>query len=460
MTDHLEEYLQDAAPVIEKDHRNLQRAALREVIKLSTEAVRPVQEQVESQHQAAIELVQARFAKAREKLDAGFQARKDTLEKSHQDRVEKIEAEYQIEMRALDDDADNKRSQLTSTAESRELRDSKHCEYETLLAGDIAEGAIAKHQQERQALKIAIPAAQRELEKLSKQADDALRRFRQPIPAEQQSEVDQAVDLQEKPHELRVRVEQCLKTLRNLTIPRLFVGVAPYVCIVVLSGAAVALAWTLGARYPAALPSFTVTGPIAALMTLTLTLLVGKILRRIAHSQVKTTYAAFRLAMDRAEKVLDRRHELALKELDELVQTAQDNRDAEVRQLQEQLAAAKADIANYLKTTLKQYSQEHRQAKSELDQRHLQRRQQVDRELARGQSELQEAHERDLHKIQGRLREEKAATQERYDSACLSLQERWQAGLACVEALLNDAARLDRTCRNRLNLTWAWISRW
>ena len=53
MQDHLETYLRDEAAVIDGDHTDLQRGALRELIKLSAESVEPAESQVEQQYQAA-----------------------------------------------------------------------------------------------------------------------------------------------------------------------------------------------------------------------------------------------------------------------------------------------------------------------------------------------------------------------------------------------------------------------
>ena len=61
MPDHLEEYLRDPPPEVGGEYLDVLRAALQEVLKLSTKSVRPAESQIERRYKRARDEAQERF---------------------------------------------------------------------------------------------------------------------------------------------------------------------------------------------------------------------------------------------------------------------------------------------------------------------------------------------------------------------------------------------------------------
>ncbi|KPK75857.1 MAG: hypothetical protein AMJ79_09425 [Phycisphaerae bacterium SM23_30] len=248
MTDYLEEYLRDEAPSIDTDHQNLQRNALKEVLRLTTEAVRPAETQIESTYHDAREKAQTGYNRNRKKIELRFETQKEAAQQQHQDRIEKIQAEYESDIKALEADAKIKRHRVISDAESLEQDAQKNHEYEVMLAENVADAALKRCQQDRQDIEEAVPAAKSRLDTLREHADDALRLYRQPLPSWEEVEVsdvgetDDVIATFRKQHEL---ARQHLDALYALKKPRLFIGIWPYFFSLLLCGAAVGLTWLL-----------------------------------------------------------------------------------------------------------------------------------------------------------------------------------------------------------------------
>ena len=77
-------------------------------------------------------------------------------------------------MNACRSKSDAQRDHLINTAEAREHDAKEHCQYEILMAENIADGIITKCRQERESMKIGVSTAMQHLQKLQEQADEVL----------------------------------------------------------------------------------------------------------------------------------------------------------------------------------------------------------------------------------------------------------------------------------------------
>jgi len=448
MTDYLEQYLQDATPVIDSDYRNLQRTMLREMIKLSAAVVAPAESQVESQYHTAKKVAEEKFGKAGEKIESRLQGHRDTARQQYQDRLEKIQTQYQSELNALEAETKTRRDNFISNAEALEQNAKKNCEYEVMLAETIADGTAIKTRKERHRVKATISAAKRGLETLREQGDMVLRQYRQPIPSYkedippndgQTDDPDATFRLQQK------LADQYLDKLCSLRVPRLFIGAFPFVSTTLLCGVVVGSAWLLSRMNALNLPSFFVTGPVVLLVTLVVVLLLGRTLWKIARSQVATVYESFRQAIAAANLAIEQYLKLSMEQLDQRVEAAIEKRDGEIHKAKEQFNTTKTDIAQRTKTSLEEIEQDYRQALCRLDDRRADQRQQADQEYQNGQPELHSEYKGSLSDVERRYQQEITDCQNRYDSDRSLLEKRWQVGLSCIEALLNKTADLDST---------------
>jgi hypothetical protein len=76
MPDHLEAYLQEAAPEIPEAYPELQRVMMQEVLKLSAEAAGPAEREVESAYRAARAKAEEGYEETRKNIEEGYRIRR------------------------------------------------------------------------------------------------------------------------------------------------------------------------------------------------------------------------------------------------------------------------------------------------------------------------------------------------------------------------------------------------
>ncbi len=448
ITNHLEDYLQDTAPVIDDDYRTLQQTALREVIKLSTETVRPVESQIESHYQSADKTAQAKSEEAGKKIESRFKIDSEADKRQYQDRLAEIQTKYESELNTLETDTKLKRDRIVGNGEAHEQEAKKNCEYELMLAETVADGALKRCQQERKEIEAAIPAARQRFETIQEQADMALRLYRQNIPPKQEKTEPADVEMINPVATFRKKQElalQQLNILNSLSIPRLFIGIRPFVYAVLLFGMAVGLMWLISYLNVLNLPSFYITGSAAFPASLAVILLLGKTLRTKAKTQINAAYEPLQKTISSTYVVLDQYLKLTLEELDQRKREAVEKRSDEVQKTQKQFDTIKAGIAKHREASLQQIEDTYKPARNRLDENRTHDLQQAEQEYQNRQQELRLEYDRNLLEIQQRYRQETSDCRDWYDSARGPLENRWREGLSRIETLLNQTANLGKS---------------
>ena len=446
ITDHLQTYLQDTAPVIGDDYRDLQRTALGEVLKLSTDAIGPVVLQIESRYQTAQKTARTKFEESEKEIKSRFQAESQEAQRQYQDHLAKIQSEYESELDTLETDTKVQRDRISSSAETHEQEAQKNCAYEMMLAETVADGASKKYLQERKEIEAAIPAAKRRLSSLSEQAEAVLRRYRYSIgPARENlepsdSEMYDPVGTFRKNRQL---AQQYLDTLSSLRVPSLFTGAWPLALSALPCGIAVGLMGLISYLNVLNLPSFYITAPVAFLVTLAVILLLGKKLWTKGRSQISTVYEPFRMIISNTQQVLDRHLKLTLEQLDRDTRQASEKHSSEEQKAKEQFDTIKGSVARRREASLGQIEDTYKSARQRLDQGRDHDRRQTQQAYQDRQQGLQIEYDQNLLAIQNRYRQETADCQNWYESLRGPLEKRWQQGLSCIEALLEKTAHLD-----------------
>ena len=182
ITNHLKEYLQDAAPAIDEDYRNLQRTALGEMIKLSAEVIRPVESQIESRYHTAKKTAQTKIEETRNEIESRFKTDSEEARRHNKDRLAEIDSKYEPKLNTLEVDMLAKRGRLAIQAKAHKKGAGKDCSYKVMLTETIADGNIKKCKEERHEIEAAVPTAKRGLDTILQRADTTLNLYRQHIP--------------------------------------------------------------------------------------------------------------------------------------------------------------------------------------------------------------------------------------------------------------------------------------
>jgi DNA segregation ATPase FtsK/SpoIIIE, S-DNA-T family len=453
MADHLEEYLQERPPIIDGDYRDLQRAAFREVIKLSEAAVCPSLSEIESQHETTETWARRQHEQMAQEIRSRFESDKDSARHQNEEHVSRIRTTFETSQSSLDHDRDMKRHTVNSSAEAREDKARAHHDYAVLMADSLGDAAMKRIEEQREEIKAAILIARRGLHSLQWQAEALLQLYRRSISARENGDIpipEPVADYGKYFCEQRDLARKHLGVLRGLKVCHLFVGLRPFVyagLIFVLAVLVMLPVSYLGGRF---LPPFYFSGPIAGLAALAITMIVGKALWKKSNLQVAAVYEPFRQAIALGLAGLEKHLETTLKDLDKRACETIKSRDEEKAKAKDQFAAATADIAQGREAAVQQIEEEYHDARIRIEQIRTDDLHRVEEERQLRQSQLQQRFEREMAEFQQHCEQEIRELEEKYSAARRRLGLRWEEGWSRIRMLLDHTAALDRS----LQVNW------
>ncbi len=180
MTDYLEEYLQEPAPPVIDEYRTLQRNALQEVIKLSSETVAPAVAQIESLYTKEQKIVEGRFEETKKEIESRFQIQSEETRQAYNNRLIEIETAYKAERKRLESIAKAGQNTIISKAEGKLQKVKRKCQEDILLAETERDATIQNAHRERQHIEKAVPAGKERLDEMSERAEQFLELYRCP----------------------------------------------------------------------------------------------------------------------------------------------------------------------------------------------------------------------------------------------------------------------------------------
>lgn len=448
MTDHLEKYLQEEIPEISKDHRNLQRMALAQALKLSKTAVEPVETEIETAFQSARSSTEKRYRQALEKIEAGYQADSESARQQYQQQKEEIRSACDAKLRGLEEQVKDNRDKISSSAEIHVTRSRKNCEYEVMMAETVEDGAMQKCKQERHEVERAIPAAKGQLDQTSDQVQQLLAHYHFSPPPWQDPIEPSEKEMSDPVKTFREKKEAAggyYHLLYNLTIPRLFIGIWPYFFLLLLCAIVVGLIWLLCRQKGYPLSTIGLMAGAGVLAALIGSFLGGKILWKKSRVQIARLYNQFQRVVMTGHVVLDRHLQLTLDELDRRVQQIHEKRKIEETRAREQFETVKANVAKRRDDSLAQMQQEYQAARQEIEESCRQELQKIEENYQTRQNQLQQEHDQQKQQLERQFQQDRENLQQQYEAAHRKLENRWQEGLSCMQAMLTDLEKLDHS---------------
>ncbi len=462
MNTHLHAYLQGPEPLPDGDHTSLQRQALDEVLHLSAAAVQPLEAQIESDYHTAREQAQERLTADQGRIEAEFQAQNQEGRHQYDGRLKTIRADYEAQLSTIKVDTQHGHNRVNQKAAELKAAAEKEYQDQIMVVDFVAEGAATKVRQQRLEAQAAVQAARQHLDTLRAQAEQLLRRYRQPVPPSDEQATSPA-DVCQHPAEADRRpadgsltnetgpvgpqthqalAEHHLKTLGRLFTAQLFAGVHPLLFAGGLLGTAAMLLGILyGLKIPG-FPSLVVTGPAALGLVVVLVGVGGSALWRRARNQVRREFRAFHEAWTAARTALDQQYQRTQQDLEQQARAALEQKESELRKARATLETATAQIAKQRQTSLQEVDERGRQTLVQLKKQRDEAIAETERQYRQQQSMLEERHRQDLAQVQARYDQEMAACENEYRTSRSALEQRWDSGLACIQAMLRDTADL------------------
>jgi len=454
MADHLSRYLSEDYPEVVPNYRQLQRIALNEVLKLSKDAVAPVQEQIESRFRLAKNQTDSSFQQQRQEVEADFQDSKSKLDQNNRQRTETFKTKHQTALNVLENKTQTTTDKIAIDAEARNRKYKKQLEYELIMADTVKDGALKKCQQERLETKTGMAKTRQYLQSLHDNTELILERYhfstgqdeQPPLPPEP-TEQDPAEAFRDQ----LATTRQHLERLSLLRLPGLFVDSSPYVLsfLICLTTVGSTLIWCQIQNLD--LSTLLVSGSTVLGATLCALLFIGLKLRKKGKVQTQEVYTAIKQAMANVSAALELRLKNALEELDNRKTEAVENHQTEVNKACGQHESGVTESNEKRQELLKKISAEHNSEQEKIIQQEQDQYEIIKQEYQASLRQLQQTHDKSLAAINHSFQQQRQDYQQKYDFAYEQLTERWQRGLTCIEALMKQTSKLD----NALLIDWS-----
>ena len=440
MLDHAQATTASTSLAADRTDRDLQRAALHELVMLSTECA-ATEAQLEHDRAAAIEQAKRDLEKSISAIEGDYETTRTSLQQKHQQRHAEASERYEADLSAfkLADKAGRQRADMDAEAAEHEIK--QKLDQAIWLAESLYDGTHARAHEDYRKAKEALKAHLEHLNAKEQETVDLIQRVAQRVPAVQRPpQPPLEGDAADTYATHTDAIDQHLATLSRLHVPSLFVGIRPYLIVAVaLILAAMIAQWQTG-QFPQRLAGLQTIQPqwreigIATGATFGGLLVLGLALWLLARSQVRRAYAPLRQSLDRARHAAQTIYENAKAERDHKLARASKKRDLEVHaakaKFEPMLSRARQNRDSAMRSIDGEYSRRITRIGSQRDQEHRA----ADEWLHEHLTGLARHRDDDLRTVRETHDERLRQIEQKYRHGREELQRRWQEGLQRISA--------------------------
>ncbi|HEX8524361.1 MAG TPA: FtsK/SpoIIIE domain-containing protein [Tepidisphaeraceae bacterium] len=436
------------APAHEPTRRDLQRAVLNDLVELATECSRREAE-LEQQYQAELEDHARKQQWAESELTRKFEQVKGEIQRRHDDKLAEIDQIYQRETHDTSEAARGEREQIDHAYETATHDVKDKVNKAVWLADSVLEGTQNQIRAELKKARESHGSQGEVLETKEQEALALLERYNVAIttaateepPA---TEVDKPAEAEKTEAEaqadvdrLTAEVQDRLDDLKSVTLPKLFVGIRPYLLMILILIAGGIAGQVAAAGVPVSFATIDWKPKeigIGLGSALVFGVLLGFLLNWLGKKHIRSAYEPFHQTLGEARAAVDRQLDAFKQQLQVKAHRAERKRSMEVMAVKQKYAPvldrAQDNRDRAMTTTMSDY--ERRMGKSE------QKKQQGAIDLARWReqklAELQARLEQEQASLKQRSQKMLAQAKQKYDDAKAALEHRWYDGLRKLQA--------------------------
>jgi len=437
MPDHPEDIPQNGPPPAGEAYKDLQRAALQDLIDLSPDVADAAEAEIERGYRAAKEAAEEDHDWATSRIERRGHRIVEVGQRDYQKGVERIRATFEVEENRLREMKKAARQRVADEADVAEARAKQTVDHDVWLADSVLEATKNQLVKELKKLKVTSTSQRASLRAMESTTRSLLADYRLAEPATPDRvgpEPDPANDAAATVQSCSDSARQHIASLGSLAIPRLFVGARPYAAVLLPTVAAVALVgWLTHAGVIGA--SFLVTGPIALVGSLAVLMGLGILLRRVARSQVRAVYVPLAEALSAARAAVERYRTQTTQRIEQRETDAARQRDNELQRARSTFRSTQADIAVRRKVAHIQAKDEYSRLIAEAEARRDGDRQTAEQWPRSDRPRIEERYRRYLASAQQRHERRMDDCRRRYQQQQDALRQRWETGLSRIETL-------------------------
>jgi len=448
-----------AEPVVRgpaSHYLEIQRLALQEVLNLSADSVAPTEAEIEQEYQRARQAAEKELAESAAKADARLQEKLAATERARAEHGGRAESEYAAADAVLEKNA--QATQENAAAEREEAqREARRLRDDRLLMNEtVARAALRGLREKSQSLQGERARRQKQLESLHARGRQVAQEHACGPPegpvASAPADANAADDDPAATYKAQSQSAAAhVAALETLATPGLLVGAGPLLGLVLLNVTAVGVPALLYLLEIAPAQPLLFSGLAALAVTITVTVLVSRALRRKARAVLRTRirdeYGLLQGALAAAGRALEQQFERVSEQLRREEAQAVEKRDQETRAARDDFDDAVADAEFRHTDTLQKAEAARTAAHDENVGRRDSSLRQAAEEKERRQRRYRERHDQALAAARQEYERATADCRNRRDAARAALETRWTEGLAHIRRLLDETDRLNRLPR-------------
>ncbi|MCB9852342.1 MAG: cell division protein FtsK [Phycisphaerales bacterium] len=436
--------------------RDLQHAALNDLIELAPQAVEQAEQAIEAEYEKQLDRAERRYRRVLRRVESRYGAFIDAGRRNFERQTSEVDGKFAARLAHIEAERQSARAKIMREATTAGQEVKAKLDQEIWLADSVVDAARTQAAQSRKKLDKDTAQRKATLDGLAIHAEEVVRAHRFKPPA-----VDVAVDesrVADKPgaayKELTGAIQNNTQTMSRLFVPGLFKGASPGLIVFFLCLASVGGAGWYAYSHPNG-PAFTVLGPSAFGGALLLCAGLGVLLRRVGAAKIAAAYRPIANDIATARFAAEQYHVATRRSIDQDERNAVVRRDAEVKVAHDKYDPKLNRVALRRKNLLQTIEEEFAKNRRDLEAR---------RDLAlrpfRSWPDVEQPGlEARLNRYRGFLkaRRDNACdlAQRRYDAARAELRDRWDRGVERIAATLDAAAAFDDSLRrDMLDVDW------
>ncbi|HEY1629113.1 MAG TPA: hypothetical protein VGF52_04585, partial [Tepidisphaeraceae bacterium] len=413
--------------------RDVQRSALRDLVKLSADSADD-ESRIEQTHQDQIRAADKMLQTTLEEIAQQHQSQKEQIDAEYQQRLTKIADEYKTAIGELETYklAARQRIDYENDAIDQDLR--SKLQQAVWLAESVYEATQNQIAKEYTAAKETHRTRTEQLGEMGNQATQLLATYGQANLTTIESPTSQG---EAGPFDTRRDdVQRLLKKLEHLFVPRLFVGVRPFIVVAAICIVAMFLTqWALGGL-PMDFGTFELKTK-AIIYALGAAIIgcgiVGVLLWMLGKSQVRSAYLPLRQAIELAHQAIEADRETARQHRDSQLSRATKKRDTEVQVMKEKFAPMQARAAKNRQSAAATAKAEHEMRLHKVEEQHTAVRAQADDWHQKNIKKTDHSRDHDIAAANSEHVSSIQSSQQQHEKSWTDLEQRWSSGLDRIQ---------------------------
>ncbi len=453
MKDNLADYLKEQAPDFSgMDYRDLQKAALAEVIKLSKEKCVDVIDQIEQAKESSESEVKREFEEATKEQKTKYDQLVNKYENEYKQKLQEITDKFDSDITRLEDYIAEEKAEAEAKAKLKIKDVQAGNEYEQLSADTAYEAVLKRCSQDKRETDEAMPKAKEHVHEQQEYAQWIMKRYHiTPDKIAVLEPENNAVKNPDKEFKVVLdRAKENIAWLGNISGCKIASGVVPYMIVLLVCGAAVAGAWFVCESQGQALPPFKIAGVVAGFGAIVVSLAGIFLFWRSGKVKAVKLYQGIMQDLSASLVILEIRYSKAMAELKKAKEEAKAELESKKSELKQNLEQAVAQAKAKVNSTYEKLDAESGKKLLELKQKRQEQLEELEDDNKQKCERIKKDFELNTASARKRFVEQESEYTERYENDFELLMQRWREGAAVIRAAVSQVESLN----NELKINW------